>query len=83
VPTGETSGLFVVDVDSGRHDEANDWLESAGPHLPPTRWHATKSGGWHLLFKHRAGLRNTAGKLARGVDKAANRAALSLNAGRR
>jgi hypothetical protein len=27
-----------------------------------------KSGGWHLLFKHRAGLRNTAGKLVRGVD---------------
>lgn len=68
VPTGEASALFVVDVDSGRHNEANDWLESVFPHLPPTRWHATKSGGWHLLFKHRAGLRNTAGKLSRGVD---------------
>jgi Bifunctional DNA primase/polymerase, N-terminal len=68
VPTGEASALFVVDVDSGRHNKANDWLESVFPYLPPTRWHATKSGGWHLLFKHRAGLRNTAGKLSRGVD---------------
>jgi hypothetical protein len=68
VPTGEMSGLFVIDVDSGRHDEAQDWLESAAARLPPTRWHATKSGGFHILFKHRAGLRNTAGKLARGVD---------------
>jgi hypothetical protein len=68
VPTGAISGLFVVDVDCGRHPEANDWLESVCPYLPPTRWHATQSGGWHILFKHRPGLRNTAGKLARGVD---------------
>jgi hypothetical protein len=68
VPTGETSGLFVVDVDNGRHEEANDWLERHSPYLPETRHHATKSGGVHLLFKHRAGLRNTASKLAKGVD---------------
>jgi hypothetical protein len=68
VPTGEASGLFVIDVDSGRHLEAQAWLERVSPDLPPTRWHATKSGGWHILFKHRPGQRNTAGKLARGVD---------------
>jgi Bifunctional DNA primase/polymerase, N-terminal len=68
VPTGEASGLFVIDIDSGRHEEANDWFERWSPNLPETRQHATKSGGWHLLFKHRAGLRNTASKLARGVD---------------
>jgi Bifunctional DNA primase/polymerase, N-terminal len=55
-------------VDSGRHVEAQDWLERVSPDLPPTRQHATKSGGWHILFKHRAGLRNTASKLAKGVD---------------
>lgn len=27
VPTGQASGIFVIDVDSARHDEANDWLE--------------------------------------------------------
>ena len=68
VPTGEVSGLFVVDIDNGRHEEANDWLERHSPYLPDTRHHATKSGGVHLLFEHRAGLRNTASKLAKGVD---------------
>jgi hypothetical protein len=68
VPTGARSGLFVVDVDCGRHDEANDWLERWSPCLPETRQHATRSGGWHLLFKHREGLRNSVSKLAKGVD---------------
>jgi Bifunctional DNA primase/polymerase, N-terminal len=68
VPTGEASGLFVVDIDNGRHEESNDWLERHSPYLPDTRHHATKSGGVHLLFEHRAGLRNTASKLAKGVD---------------
>jgi hypothetical protein len=68
VPTGQPSGIFVVDIDSARHDEANDWLERHSPYLPETRQHATKSGGWHLLFKHRAGLKNSTSKLAKGVD---------------
>jgi hypothetical protein len=68
VPTGEASGIFVIDIDSARHDEANDWLERWSPYLPDTRQHATQSGGWHLLFKHRAGLRNSSSRLAKGVD---------------
>jgi Bifunctional DNA primase/polymerase, N-terminal len=68
VPTGEASGLFAIDVDSARHEEANDWLERHSPYLPETRQHATKSGGWHLLFKHQLGLRNSTSKLAKGVD---------------
>jgi hypothetical protein len=68
VPTGEPSGLFVVDVDCGKHPEAQDWLERVSPSLPETRTHETRSGGWHLLFRHRAGLRNSTSKLARGVD---------------
>jgi hypothetical protein len=68
VPTGEASGIFVIDVDGARHDEANDWLERYSPYLPDTRQHSTKSGGWHLLFKHRAGLRNSTSRLAKGVD---------------
>jgi hypothetical protein len=68
VPTGEASGLFIIDIDSARHDEANDWLERYSPYLPDARQHSTKSGGCHLLFKHPPGLGNSAGKLARGVD---------------
>ena len=68
VPTGQASGIFVVDIDSGRHDEATDWFERWSPYLPETRQHATGSGGWHLLLKHREGLGGSASKLARGVD---------------
>jgi bifunctional DNA primase/polymerase-like protein len=63
-----SSGLYVIDVDSARHDAANDWLERHAPYLPETRQHLTKSGGWHLLFRHRDGLRCSASKLAKGVD---------------
>ena len=68
VPTGEASGLFVIDLDTSKHPEATDWLESNAPYLPETRQHRTQSGGLHLFFKHRDGLRNSAGKLAPGVD---------------
>jgi Bifunctional DNA primase/polymerase, N-terminal len=68
VPTGEASGLFVIDLDTSRHPEATDWLDRNAQYLPETRQHRTKSGGFHLFFKHRAGLRNSAGKLAPGVD---------------
>src|SRR5690348_5328695 len=45
VPTGEASGLFVLDVDTARHPEAVQWLEHFAPHLPQTRAHKTESGG--------------------------------------
>lgn len=68
VPTGTPSGLFVVDIDSARHPEAKVWHEQNAPYLPQTRCHQTESGGWHLFFQHREGLRNSGSKLARGVD---------------
>lgn len=68
VPTGAASGIFVLDVDSAKHIEADQWLERHAPYLPETREHRTKSGGLHILFKHRDGLKNTASKIARGID---------------
>jgi hypothetical protein len=68
VPTGFVSGIFVVDIDGPRHPEADEWHERHAPYIPETRQHITRSGGLHLLFKHRTGLRNTASKLAPGVD---------------
>jgi bifunctional DNA primase/polymerase-like protein len=68
VPTGSASGLFILDVDSAKHPSAEEWLERHSPYLPDTRHHRTRSGGLHLLFKHLEGLRNTAGRLALGVD---------------
>jgi hypothetical protein len=68
VPTGEPTGLFVLDIDSAKHPEADEWLERHAPYLPETRMHRTQSGGLHLLFQHRAGLKNSTSKLAIGVD---------------
>jgi Bifunctional DNA primase/polymerase, N-terminal len=68
VPTGAASGIFVLDIDSAKHPEAEEWLERHAPYLPDTRHHRTRSGGLHILFKHCDGLKNSTSKLARGVD---------------
>lgn len=66
VATGQPSGFDVIDIDP-RHDgevweQANmEWLKNA-------RIHQTHSGGRHYIFAHTAGLRNSAGKIASGVD---------------
>lgn len=66
VPTGAVSGFDVLDIDP-RH--GGDALLAENAHrLPITRTHDTRSGGKHLLFKHHEGLRNSASKIAAGVD---------------
>jgi len=66
VPTGEWSGLDALDVDP-RHC-GDKWLAEYAAKIPATRIHGTRSGGWHFLFKHHTGLRNSAGRIADGVD---------------
>ena len=67
VPTGERSGLLVVDVD---HPAGLDALEAEHGELPATRTHATGSGGMHYLYRYPAGsnISISAGKLAHGLD---------------
>lgn len=72
VPTGTVTGIFVLDVDSAKHDTAAEWLERHASYLPETRSHRTQSGGMHMLFRHRPGLRNTQARLALGVDTRAD-----------
>jgi hypothetical protein len=72
VPTGEPTGLFVLDIDSPRHIEAAEWFERHSPYFPETRQQTTRSGGTHLFFNHHPGLRNSAGRVARGVDTRAD-----------
>jgi hypothetical protein len=66
MPTGEASGIDVLDIDRG----GEDWLSlyEATHGLPPTRIIATRSGGLHLYFKHHVGMRCSAGLLAPNVD---------------
>jgi len=66
VPTGEISGVDVLDLDY-RHGAA-EWELAHAELLPTTRTHRTQSGGKHLLFRHAPGVRNSASKIAPGVD---------------
>lgn len=70
VPTGEEAGFFVVDLDCKGGARGLDWLQENRHRMPATRQHRTRSGGVHLLFAwpHGRSIRNSAGKLAPGVD---------------
>jgi hypothetical protein len=48
VPTGLR--FIVIDVDM-QHVEAEQWWHANHDRIPPTRTHATRSGGFHLLFR--------------------------------
>ena len=67
VATGEKSGFDVLDIDV-KHDAARAWLLTAEAQIPPTRTYQTRSGGFHLLFRHAPGVHNTESHIARGID---------------
>src|SRR5689334_15492059 len=66
VPTGQRSGADVLDIDP-RHG-GDVWFAAERERLPETRQHRTRSGGLHILFRHRHGMRNSESKIAPGVD---------------
>lgn len=66
VATGERSGASVLDIDP-RHDGL-DWLKANRECLPMTRVHETRSRGYHLWYRHKPGMRNSASRVAPGVD---------------
>lgn len=66
VPAGAASGIDVLDIDP-RHG-GHLWLADHADRLPVTRTHRTRSGGWHLLFACDPRLRNSAARIAPGID---------------
>ena len=66
IPTGKTNDLFVVDVDPN----GLEWLNENQAELDSKCVHSTRRGK-HLLYRYPsdgASLKNTAGRLALGVD---------------
>ena len=80
IPTGERSGLLVLDVDAGEGTDSVALLELSRGQPPKTARAATGGGGVHLYFRypyprelHAAGLyrpqvRNSQGLLGDGLD---------------
>lgn len=67
VRTGEASGISVLDIDV-KHPKALAWWHTYHRDLTPTRTYRTRSGGLHLYFKHKSGVRCSEGILDIGVD---------------
>lgn len=66
VPTGERTGLLVLDVDDFTSLEV---LEAERGELPPTTTAKTGSGGMHVFLRYPADeIRNSTGKLGPGLD---------------
>ena len=70
MPTGEISGLDVLDIDPRHNGEC--WFAEQKHRLLPTRVNRTRSGGLHLLYQHEPGLRCSVGKITAGVDVGAS-----------
>jgi hypothetical protein len=71
IPTGERSGLLVLDVDPGAGGpESLAALERTGGPLPRTARTRTGGGGMHVFFRYPEGetVRNSAGRLGPGLD---------------
>jgi len=69
VPTGLASKLLVIDIDVKNGAKGSDWYSENADRLHCGRVHKTHSGGWHLLYRMpEPGIRNSASKIAPGVD---------------
>ena len=68
MPTGEASGFTVLDVDVKDGAQGETWLIANAHRLPATLTSRTRSGGSHWWYRYVPGLRNSASKIAQGVD---------------
>ncbi len=79
IVTGETSAIFVVDLDRHGHEADESGvedglvtlatLENEHDEIPPTLTVRTPSGGFHLYFQYpEGGVRNSARRIGPGID---------------
>ncbi len=69
MPTGEITGIVVVDVDVKDGRTGMEWLNANSHRLPQTRTIRTGSGGLHIYLRWPGQpIRNSAGKIAPGID---------------
>ena len=61
MPTGDISGLSVIDIDIRDGKAGKEWVEKNAELLGITRIARTQSGGWHYYYRHAEGVRNRAG----------------------
>lgn len=69
--TGKISGITVLDVDvknqAGGDNALKALTDTNGP-LPETPQQFTWSGGWQNVYTYEPGVKNSAGKLGKGLD---------------
>ena len=68
MPTGEATGVVVVDVDVKGSRQGMAWLDANSHRLVQTYTVKTASGGLHLYFRWPAPVRNSASRIAPGID---------------
>jgi hypothetical protein len=67
-PTGERNGVSILDLDKKEGKDGAAELAKRGVTIARLFRYSTPSGGEHVAFEHPAGLRNSAGTIAPGVD---------------
>ena len=75
VPTGEQSGIFVIDIDQSDVKDGEASFHALGVNDPMTCQTKTVSGGRHIIFKYPDGynLKNTtSGPLGNHIDTRGN-----------
>ena len=68
MPTGVASGYSIIDVDVKDGRQGDTWLSNNSSRIASTRTSSTRSGGVHLWYLHAHGVRNSASRIAPGVD---------------
>ena len=61
IPTGEVSGVSVIDIDVRDGKQGKEWVDKNAEMLGVTRVAETQSGGWHYYYRHVPDIRNRAG----------------------